>query len=152
MPAGSILAPHYKQSNPGACLPACVRMVLASLGDDRSEKEIASILGSYEYGTPASRVNRLKRKAYQVLFGSFTLDQLKSHLNAGLFPIVFVRADMLPWANFGGFHALVLAEIGEVDIALLDPSQDSGPTRLSVDGFLMAWEEFDSLAAVITKG
>jgi hypothetical protein len=126
-------------------------MVLASLGDDRSEKEIARILGSYEYGTPASRVRRLKRKGYQVLFGSFTFDHLKSHLNAGLFPIVFVRADMLPWANFAGFHALVMANISAVDVALLDPAQDSGPTSLSIDGFLLAWEEFDSLAAIITK-
>ncbi|HUM72341.1 MAG TPA: hypothetical protein PLK31_26245 [Chloroflexota bacterium] len=71
-------------------------MVLASLGDERSEKEIARILGSYENGTPASRVSRLHRKGYKVRFGSFTFDYLKRHLNAGLFPIVFVRADMYP--------------------------------------------------------
>lgn len=34
---------------------------------------------------------------------------------------------------------------------LLDPALDSGPTRLSKDGFLLAWEGFDSLAAVISR-
>lgn len=51
MPAGSTLVPHYKQSNPGACLPACVRMVLAALGDEYTEAHLAAALGSYEFGT-----------------------------------------------------------------------------------------------------
>ena len=44
MPAASTPVPHYKQSNPGACLPACARMVLASFGDERTESELAVIL------------------------------------------------------------------------------------------------------------
>lgn len=46
MPTASTPVPHYRQSNPGACLPACVRMVLAALGDERTEAELASVLGS----------------------------------------------------------------------------------------------------------
>ena len=34
MPAASIPAPHYRQSDPGKCLPACARMVLAAFGDE----------------------------------------------------------------------------------------------------------------------
>jgi len=151
MPTGSTLARHYKQSSPGACLPACVRMVLASWGDERAEAEWAIILGSYDFGTPSSRVKLLTRLGYRAQYGRFSLDELRIHLDNGLSPIVFVRADLLPWATWGGFHALVLVQITPTDVALLDPALDSGPTRLSRDGFLTAWEEFDCLAAIISR-
>ena len=41
-------------------------MALAELGDERPEAEWAAILGSYEFGTPASRVLRLAELGYQV--------------------------------------------------------------------------------------
>ena len=44
MPAASTLVPHYRQSNPGACLPACARMVLAALGEERTEAQLATVL------------------------------------------------------------------------------------------------------------
>jgi hypothetical protein len=81
----------------------------------------------------------------------FSLDELQAHLENGLFPIVFVRADLLPWATWSGFHALVLVEITPTDLALFDPALDDGPTRLARDSFLIAWEEFDCLAAVISR-
>jgi ABC-type bacteriocin/lantibiotic exporter with double-glycine peptidase domain len=151
MPAGSTPAPHCKQSNPGACLPACVRMVLATLGEEYTESQIATALGSYEFGTPASRVMRLTELGYQVHYEPSTLKELKAHLEHHTLPIVFVQADLLPWADFGGFHALVLVQITATKVALLDPALEGGPTLLSKDGFLLAWEEFDCLAAVITK-
>lgn len=58
MPAVSTPVPHYQQRSPGSCLPACARMVLAALGDDRSEAQLAVTMGSYEFGTPASWVKR----------------------------------------------------------------------------------------------
>lgn len=151
MPACSTPVRHYRQSNPGACLPACVRMVLAALGDERTEEQLARVLGSYEFGTPASRVTRLTKLGYRVQFGPSSLDELRAHLEGGLFPVVFVRADLVPWADFGGFHALVLIEITPTDVALHDPALDDGPIWLSKDGFLLAWEEFGYLAAVISR-
>ena len=142
---------HYKQSNAGACLPACVRMVLAAMGTERTEQDIARVLGSYEFGTPASRVTLLAGWGYQVQYGPCSLNQLQTHLDRGLLPIVFARADFLPWADFAGFHALVLAELTDTDVALHDPALDAGPTRLTRDGFLLAWDEFDRLAAVLSR-
>lgn len=150
MLAGSTPVRHYKQSNPGACLPACARMVLAALGDERTEKELAKVLRSYEFGTPASRVTHLTEWGYQVQFRPCSLEELQVHLARDLFPIVFVRADLLPWSDFGGFHALVLSAITPSDVFLLDPALDDGPTRIARDGFLLAWEEFDCLAAIIS--
>jgi hypothetical protein len=51
--------PHFQQSTEGYCLPACVRMVLAYWGLQRSEDEISRILGSCTFGTPSFAVERL---------------------------------------------------------------------------------------------
>jgi ABC-type bacteriocin/lantibiotic exporter with double-glycine peptidase domain len=151
MPAGSIPVPHYRQSNPGACLPACVRMVLASFGAKYSEAKLATVLGSYEFGTPSSRVQRLSKLRYHVQYRVFSLEELQASLKQGLYPIVFVDADFLPWADFSGFHALVLVEITSSEVVLFDPAQEEAPSRLLLDGFLAAWEEFNYRAAVISK-
>ena len=121
------------------------------MGDEHTEAQLVGVLDSYEFGTPASHVTRLTKLDYRVQFGPSSLDELQGYLERGLFPIVFVRADLLPWADFGGFHALVLAEITPTTIALFDPALDQGPTLLSKDGFLLAWGEFDHLAAVISR-
>ncbi|MGD9099817.1 MAG: hypothetical protein PVF45_05000 [Anaerolineae bacterium] len=120
------------------------------MGDERTEVQLATVLRSYEFGTPASRVTRLGELGYQVQFGPSSLKELQTQLARNLFPIVFVRADLLPWADFGGFHALVLTEVTVTNVALLDPALDDGPVRLARDGFLLAWEEFDRLAAIIS--
>lgn len=83
MPVGSTPVRHYQQSSPGACLPACVRMALAELGDERPEAEWAAILGSYEFGTPASRVLRLAELGYQVSYGPSSLDIIQAELAQG---------------------------------------------------------------------
>lgn len=150
MPANSTPVRHCRQSKPGTCLPACIRMVLAARGDERTEEELATILGSYEFGTPASRVTRLTELGYQVQFEPSSLDELQGHLEQNHFPIVFVQADLLPWADFGGFHALVLVEVTSDGVSVLDPALESGPSDLSRDGFLLAWQEFDCLAAIIS--
>jgi len=110
-------------------------MVLAALGDERSEAQLAATMGSYEFGTPASWVKRLNRLGYQVEYDTFSLAQLQTALDRGLYPIVFVRADVLPWADFGGFHAVVLVGILPGAVMLHDPALDCGPTR-PINGIL----------------
>lgn len=58
--------PHFEQSRDGACLPACVRMVLAYWGDARQEEEIAALLGTRSFGTPISSAARLSTWDYDV--------------------------------------------------------------------------------------
>jgi hypothetical protein len=36
-------------------------------------------------------------------------------------------------------------------VYVFDPVLDDSPTALSLDGLLLAWEEFDRLAAIISK-
>jgi hypothetical protein len=117
----SMPVPHYPQSSPGACLTACARMVLATLGDTHTEAALAQAMDSCSFGKPASRVTRLQRLGYQVTYGTGTLADLGHHLAAGSFQIVFVAAEFLPWVKFAGFHALVLTALTETDAWVMDP-------------------------------
>ena len=150
MPTDFIPVPHYSQSSPGACLPACAILALAALGKPYAETELAKVMGSYPFGTPASRIIRLQTLGYQVLHAPMTLTELQRLIQQELTPIVFVLADFLPWADFIGFHALVLAGITNDQAWLHDPALPDGPVRLSIDGFMLAWEEFDRMTAVIS--
>ncbi len=126
-------------------------MALDALGASYTEARIAKQLGSYEFGTPASRVERLSRWGFQVNYGPATLEELREALQQGQFPIVFARADILPWADFGGFHALGLAKVEKDQVKVHDPALPTGPTPLALPAFLLAWEEFDRLTAFITQ-
>lgn len=151
MRGGSIRAPHYQQTKSGACLPACARMVLAHLGDLRSESDLAKVLASYEFGTPASNVRKLAQLGYRVEYGAMQWQDLIRAVLDNLHPIVFVDAQFLPWADFTGFHAVVVDAIDDERIELLDPASQNAPQVLSKDGFLAAWEEFDRRAAIISR-
>jgi hypothetical protein len=126
-------------------------MVLAALGYTHTEAELAKTMGSYSFGTPASRITRLQRLGYEVTYGTATLDDLRRYMARGHFPIVFVAADFLPWADFSGFHALVLVNVTDTDVLVMDPSLAGGPTPMTVDAFMLTWEEFDSRFAVISE-
>lgn len=151
MRGGFTRAPHFQQTKPGTCLPACTRMVLAHLGDHRSENELVKILAGYEFGTPASNIRRLARLGYQVEYGVIQWEDLTHAVMDNLHPIVFVDAQFLPWADFAGFHAVVVNAVEEDRIELLDPASETAPQVLSKNGFLAAWEEFDRRAALISK-
>lgn len=108
MRAGYTRAPYYQQTRPGAYLPTCARMVLAHLGDVRAEESLAKTLASYEFGTPASNIRKLTQLGYRVVYGSMQWEDLAEAIQANLHPIVFVDAQFLPWADFMGFHAVVV--------------------------------------------
>jgi 5-methylcytosine-specific restriction endonuclease McrA len=99
--------PHYRQSKPGACLPACVRMVLAYLGRAVSESEVARLLGSKSFGTPAFHVRRLREWGYGVIDEIGSLALLRARVEARQPCIVFVRTEALPYWSEDVAHALV---------------------------------------------
>jgi hypothetical protein len=126
-------------------------MVLAHLGDVRSENELVGVLAGYEFGTPASNIRRLAQLGYRVEYGVMQWEDLIHVVVDNLHPIVCVDAQFLPWADFTGFHAVVVDAIDEEQIELLDPANEIAPQVLSKDGFLVAWEEFDRRAALISQ-
>jgi len=129
-------------------------MVLAAFGKLYSERQIARWLDSYEFGTPAFHVEKLRRFGCEVEYQISSVAELRQSLQKGIPPIVFVHVGFLPWTDFEGFHAVVVTGIYEtpegISIALNDPSQPTGGQLLSFDGFMIVWDEFDRRAAFIS--
>lgn len=150
MPDNLLPIPHYKQSHPGACLPACVRMVLTSLGNDVSASHLADVMGSYWFGTPASHVLRLSSLGYKVTYERASFGHLRTYLAQQSPCIVFVRTAALPYWDEDVPHAVVLVGIEKQTVYLLDPVLDTGPTAVDADSFLLAWAELDNYCATFT--
>ncbi len=149
MPGNLLPIPHYKQSHPGTCLPACVRMVLAGLGDDVPELRLADVMGSYWFGTPASRVLRLSSLGYKVTYERASFGHLRTHLAQQLPCIVFVRTAALPYWDEDVPHAVVVVGVEDRTVYLHDPALDVGPTAVDMDFFLLAWAELDNYCATL---
>jgi len=124
-------------------------MVLAALGDTRSEAELAALLGSQAFGTPASRISELEKFGYRIIYDTFTLEDLRSYCQQGLHPITFVSADPLSWLPFRGAHAVVVLDVGQDEMILHDPALETGAIRVTINEFLLGWIEFDQKAALI---
>ncbi len=145
--------PHFQQSAPGSCLPACVRMVLAYLGLERTEAEVGRILGAREYGTPSFAVQRLAVLGLRVVYGVWSIPQLLSALDAGQPVILFVRTGFLDYWQEDVAHAIVVVGVTEdQQFWLHDPAFPIGPLIASWDGLLAAWAEFSYRGAALSRG
>jgi ABC-type bacteriocin/lantibiotic exporter with double-glycine peptidase domain len=151
MPNDWLPVPHCKQIRSGACLPACIRMVLLYLGLDVSEARLAQMLGTRTFGTPAGNIVRLEKLGVRIKFGSFSESALRHHLHNGIPCIVLVQTESLPYWSDETYHAVVLVGLTEDTAYLNDPATDVVPQAVSLQAFLLAWAEFDNLAAVITR-
>lgn len=132
--------PHYRQESPDACLPACVRMVLAYRGRKHSEQELMHALGTVRgLGTnPESAISGLESMGYRALwFENATLERLSDLLSHDWPVIVFLRAADLPHGR-AGLHAVVLVQIDDEQVICLDPNLDQ-PLTLDLPSILRAW-------------
>ncbi len=143
--------PHCKQSYPGACLPACARMVLGGLGDDIAEARLARVMGSYWFGTPASHVLRLSSLGYLVTYERTTFAQLCVYLARQVPCIVFLRTGGLPYWDEDVPHAVVVVGIEETMVHIHDPIFNTGPTAVDAMAFLLAWAEMDYYCATVEQ-
>ena len=126
-------------------------MVLLALGDDASEDQLAQLLDTEWYGTPASRIQRLAQRGYRVTYEQTTLEQLQHYLQQESPVIVFLRTGGLPGWREDVAHAVVLVGLTS-DIAFVhDPARDTGPDEIGLDAFLLAWSEMDYYCAAIMR-
>jgi len=126
-------------------------MVLAYLGHELKESQVAKRLRSYSFGTPAPNVRYLESLGLSVTYGPISLSRLCAHLENGVPCIVFVQASDLPHSDSEGFHAVVVIGVSEQTIYVNDPALDSGPKSVPLDYFMLAWSEFEYACAVITS-
>ena len=150
MPQLSLPVTHLRQSSEATCLAACARMALAYAGDLRPEWELIELLGiDPSYGAPASRLLRLERLGYQVLYDSVSLSLLRSAFQRNIPPIVLLKTGFLGYWSENVSHACLLAGITETAIFLHDPWLAIGPVEVTLTEFLAAWTEMDYLAAIV---
>jgi ABC-type bacteriocin/lantibiotic exporter with double-glycine peptidase domain len=135
--------PHHKQAKAGSCLPAAVQMVLEYFGHSLSEDELAHILGTKSYGTPAPNLYRLEKDGFSVIYGSGTLSTIRAYIQRGVPCLIFVQTGDLPYWHENTGHVIVAIGIDEENIIVNDPAFDEAPQVIPLDYFLLAWSEFD---------
>jgi predicted double-glycine peptidase len=126
--------PFYRQETDYSCVPACLRIVLASLGVFKTERELRELCDcTVLEGTSALKAVDAARasgfKGTRKL--NLTFDDLLSELERGLFPIAYVET-LLPLHAFAQSHALVVIAIEGDEVKTLDPAR--GEIIFSKDG------------------
>ena len=151
MPSAWMPVPQYKQSRDGRCLPACVRMVLAYLGQEYSEDELARLLQARSFGTSADHIRFINQLGYTVTFEQGTEFDLQRHLTRSLPCIIFLKTEALPYWKIEDSHAVVLVGMAPETVYVNDPAFDQSPQPVPLQNFLLAWSEFDYEYAVIER-
>lgn len=146
---------HSAQESEGACLPACLQMVLRYWGIERSQADIAAEIEAISnvgaFGGNVAKL-RLRNLRAEYLQGSFEL--LHQWLAQGLPLIAFVQAAQLPyWHRVEAQHAVVVVGMGEGFAYVLDPAQDAEVKQVPLDDFALAWEDWmDARCVLISRG
>jgi len=142
--------PHLVESKPGWCLPACVAMVSAFWQQPLTQEDVARWLETQPVGTPASRIVRLARRGFDVVYTSGAPATLAEWLEQGVPPILFVRTgDLLPYWTVDTPHAVVLAGMEGKNCVLFDPGLDVAPAFVSFGNLLLAWLHTDDAYAIL---
>ncbi|CAN5464811.1 hypothetical protein BH20ACI1_BH20ACI1_07930 [soil metagenome] len=126
--------PHFFQAYPFSCVPACLRMVLAKFGIEKTEPELRSLCGCDETGTTVSKaikaVEKCGLKAYK---SNLVLDDLKNLMLQDLNPIVYLRIS----ENIKYSHSAVIYEITNEKVFVLDP--EIGEREFDINFFIEIW-------------
>jgi uncharacterized protein YvpB len=124
-------------------------MVLAYTGRNLSEAALAEQLKTRDFGTPLSNALRLKQWRLVVEVGSITENRLKTEMLEGRPVIARVWTAMLNYWEVETSHVVVVVGFDDWGVYVNDPAADTWPIRISWDGFLAAWFEFNQTVVII---
>jgi hypothetical protein len=102
------------------------------LGEVVSEADLADLVETQAFGTPAPNLHCLEQMEFSVSYESVTLTTLQSHLEAGVPYLAFVRTGDLPYWNEDTAHELVAIGIDESSIYVNDAAFDEAPQTFPV--------------------
>ena len=141
--------PFHKQETLYSCVPACLRMVLSSFGVDLSENALRTRCDCTPYGTDALMAVDAARVLGFVKTAKYTfsLEELKTVVRDGYYPIVFV--DLNPLDGLDAIHAMVIVDVSEQEVVVLDPLQ--GERHFPVYVFTAAWARRHNLAILVAR-
>lgn len=134
-------------------------MVLESFGEIHTEQELRELCDCmydsvFLLGGTDPHPFKLKAAAQTLGFvntkiANPTFDELKSELERGLYPIVYVKAQLAP-ARPPQKHAVVVVEIREDVVEIRDPLRLDKPF-LSIEEFLAEWELSRRVTILVEK-
>lgn len=137
--------PYFQQAYPFSCVPACLKMVLASLGCDISEAELRSLSECDETGTsPSKAVEAAIQCGFDAYQANLTIEELTEIIAEKLTPVVFIRFSTA--VNYS--HAIVVYQITSKEVYALDPSE-IGERKIKITEFTEIWSR--GLAIIIEK-
>lgn len=147
-----MIVPHRPQEQPNSCLAACVRMILAYYGLEKSESELRRILRTRGMGTSPARVMiELPRLGFlaMVLDGSF--DLLAEYLRSDCPCIIHLWTEPLTaWADRDPvIHAVVVTSFSGDSVTVNDPGSFDPGQMIPVQEFFDAWRGADFMMLVI---
>jgi predicted double-glycine peptidase len=142
----------FIQETPYSCAPACLLMVLSSLGVQKSEGELrvlcdCSVVPGSE-GTLALSVVDAARGLGFTNSRKYTmdLDGLRAELSRGVFPIVYIHTP-LKLGQPSQQHAVVVVEVNETTVEVNDPW--CGEYTFSIQEFVEVWQRMNGLTIII---
>ena len=143
------IPPLYRQETPYSCVPACLRMVLASLGHEVAEVTLRTLCDCTVFGTEALKaVDAMRQLGFtRTTKQTCTMEELSQQLQGGHWPIVVVN--MLPITGQRNAHAVVVVEVGSAQLTVNDPLD--GERVLPQTTFLMAWAMMHNLTLLIQR-
>jgi len=112
-----------KQETHYTCLPACIRILLNYLGNDKTESDIAYSCHTTKAGTfLRNAVRAIQNFGYEVAqIQEGTLDDLFQSILHQEPVIVILGVERLPYGDFGT-HAVVVIGFQEKDILFIEPA------------------------------
>jgi ABC-type bacteriocin/lantibiotic exporter with double-glycine peptidase domain len=126
--------PHFFQIHPSSCVPACLKMVLASLDFEISELELRDLCECDETGTQRSKaINAIEKLGFIGYEANLEIEELEEIISNDLTPITFLKFD--PKVNYS--HAVVVYKISSENIFVLDPA--IGEREFDINLFVESW-------------
>lgn len=136
--------PLLFQTDAFSCVPICILMVLNSLDCNPPMYELRELCKCDEEGTsPSNAISAIKYYGFEnsVIANLETIDELKTELSNGLFPIVYLRV------SAQCSHSVVIIEISKDDVFVLDP--EIGERSFNLIQFMEFWTGTRGLTILI---
>lgn len=143
------MIPWFAQAHPSSCVAACVRMVLASFGQHRSERDIRRLLGNPHFGiTLTQAANRLQAAgAVTQWHADWGLDDIRACLRDGGYPIVGIERRF--FGHPSATHAVIITAMQSLDVEMLDPLLGPAGQSSHITTFVAAWRSAGQEALVL---
>lgn len=136
--------PYFSQVYPFSCVPACLRMVLASLGLEKTEAEIRSFCECDETGTSLPKaVEAVEKFGFDAYRANLGFEELEDLISQNVTPIIYLRIT----EGISYSHAVVVYKISKGKVYVLDP--ELGERNFSINQLNETWSR--GLTIVIEK-